>query len=64
MWFDIGHEFYKMIVTASASHGLQGECEVVGNWRPISLLNASYKSLAKALQSRMQPVLLNVISSN
>ena len=32
------------------------------NWRPINLLNISYKVLAKALQMRLQPILIEIIS--
>lgn len=34
------------------------------NWRPITLLNVAYKLLAKVLQLRVQPVLMEVISSD
>ena len=34
------------------------------NWRPISLLNTSYKILAKALQLRLKPILGDLIGSN
>jgi hypothetical protein len=33
------------------------------NWHPITLLNISYKIYAKALQLRLQPVLMEIISS-
>lgn len=39
-----------------------GEQRKPTNWRPIMLLNISYKILAKALQMRLQPVLMEVIS--
>jgi hypothetical protein len=32
------------------------------NWRPIILLNLSYKIYAKAIQLRLQPVLMEIIS--
>jgi hypothetical protein len=32
------------------------------NWRPITLLNVSYKLYAKVLQMRLQPVLMELIS--
>ena len=32
------------------------------NWRPITLLNVSYKIFAKALQLRLQPVFMEMIS--
>jgi hypothetical protein len=34
------------------------------NWKPITLLNLSYKIYAKALQLRLQPVLMEIISSD
>jgi hypothetical protein len=34
----------------------------LGNYRPITLLNCTYKFFAKLLQRRLQPVLLEVIS--
>lgn len=33
------------------------------NWRPITLLNTTYKIFAKALQRRLQPLLVEVIDS-
>ena len=41
-----------------------GDREDLSNWRPISLLNTSYKIMAKALQRRLQPLLSEVISSD
>jgi hypothetical protein len=41
-----------------------GDTEALGNWRPITLLNVSYKILAKALQRRLQFLLPNVISDD
>lgn len=32
------------------------------NWRPIILLNVAYKIFAKALQMRLQPVLMELVS--
>lgn len=32
------------------------------NWRPITLLNVAYKVYAKALQIRVQPILMDIIS--
>jgi hypothetical protein len=34
----------------------------LNNWRPITLLNVLYKFFAKALQIRLQPVLMEIIS--
>jgi hypothetical protein len=39
-----------------------GPCISLNNWHPITLLNISYKFFAKALQIRLQPVLMEVIS--
>lgn len=36
----------------------------LSNWRPITLLNVAYKIYAKALQLRLQPVLMEIISFN
>ena len=37
--------------------------QALTNWRPITLLNISYKIYAKALQLRLQPVLTDIVSS-
>jgi hypothetical protein len=34
------------------------------NWRPITMLNVAYKLYAKALQLRLQPILMEVISAD
>ena len=39
-----------------------GDRQELTNWRPISLVNLGYKIYAKALQLRLQPVLMDVIS--
>ena len=39
-----------------------GDRQALTNWRPITLLNLGYKIYAKALQLRLQPVLMDVIS--
>jgi hypothetical protein len=39
-----------------------GERGKLTNWRPITLLNVAYKLYAKALQLRLQPVLMEIIS--
>ena len=41
-----------------------GDQQALTNWRPITLLNLGYKIYAKALQLRLQPVLMDVISPN
>jgi hypothetical protein len=41
-----------------------GERELLTNWRPISLLNVSYKILAKSLQKRLQLMLSEVIDED
>lgn len=39
-----------------------GQRSALSNWRPITLLNLGYKIFAKALQLRLQPILMDVIS--
>jgi hypothetical protein len=39
-----------------------GERGKMTNWRPITLLNVGYKIYAKALQLRLQPILIEMIS--
>lgn len=39
-----------------------GENKDLNYWRPITLLTTIYKILAKLLQQRLQPILINVIS--
>lgn len=39
-----------------------GDRTTLTNWRPITLLNIGYKIYAKALQLRLQPILMEVIS--
>jgi hypothetical protein len=34
----------------------------LNNWCPITLLNVSYKLIAKAIQIRLQPILTEIIS--
>lgn len=45
-------------------HFKSGECKDLSNWRIISLLNTSYKFMAKVLQRRLQPLLSDIISSD
>jgi hypothetical protein len=76
MWLVIGAEYLSMIQGA-ISNGLLptgvtagmiallhkgGGRSSLNNWRPITLLNVTYKIFAKALQIRLQPVLMEVIS--
>ena len=75
-WNIIGAEFTNMI-NASVQEGRLppgvtqgmivllhkgGDRQALTNWRPITLLNMGYKIYAKALQLRLQPVLMEVIS--
>jgi hypothetical protein len=41
-----------------------GEKELLSNWRPISLLNASYKIYSKMLQKCLQLIFTGVISED
>lgn len=41
-----------------------GERQALTNWRPITLLNMGYKIYTKALQLRLQPTLMEIISHN
>lgn len=41
-----------------------GNWQSLNNWRPITLLNVAYKIFAKALQIRVQPILMEIISSD
>jgi len=41
-----------------------GDHANLSNWRPITLLNVSYKILAKVLQLRLQPLLKDIISTD
>jgi hypothetical protein len=76
LWLTIGLEYFAMIqdsIQAGALppgftkgliillHKGDGRC-TLKNWRPITLLNVSYKLFAKALQMRLQSVLMEVIS--
>ena len=77
LWPTMGPEYHNMILQAVAGSSLPnggtegliilfskgGIHESLNNWRPITLLNVSYKILAKALQMRLQSVLMEVISS-
>ena len=75
-WNVLGEEFTCMINTSIREGQLPlgitqgmivllhkgGDRQALTNWRPITLLNLSYKIYAKALQLRLQPVLMDVIS--
>jgi hypothetical protein len=39
-----------------------GKRITLNNWRPITFLNVSHKLFAKALQMRLQPIIMEVIS--
>ena len=75
-WNMLGAEFTDMINTSIYEGRLPpginqgmivllhkgGDRQALTNWRPITLLNLGYKIFAKALQLRLQPVLMDVIS--
>ena len=41
-----------------------GNKSLLSNWRPIMLLNKTYKIFAKILQMELQPILMEIISVN
>lgn len=69
-------QYHKMMESSLAaqrlSHGVNaglitqihkgGTCNPLNQWRSITLLNLSYKLLAKAVQLLLQPILMNLIS--
>jgi exonuclease III len=75
-WQLIGKEYLQMVLASVRNQEFPpgvtsgmiallhkgGERKTLTNWRPITLLNLSYKIFAKALQLRLQPVLTEVIS--
>lgn len=75
-WDLFKHDYLKMILDAISSgtmpNGMTrglisllhkgGDKTKLTNWRPITLLNVAYKIYAKALQLRLQPVLMEIIS--
>jgi hypothetical protein len=75
-WLLICNDYYAMITQAVGdgnfppvvTKGLiaflhKGGARIkLTNWQPITLLNVSYKIFAKALQLRLQPVLMEMIS--
>lgn len=76
-WDILGDDFYEMVnVSIQGGHlppGMtsgsivllfkNGDRADLANWHPITLLNASYKIVAKSLQIRLQQVLQEVIST-
>jgi hypothetical protein len=76
LWPVIGQEYWIMLQGAiergSLSLGVtdgvitllpkSGTHNSLNFWRPITLLNMSYKLFAKVLQLRLQPILMDVIS--
>lgn len=77
-WQLIGNDYLKMISDAISNNRLPpgmnyGVLSLIHkgnsrsklpNWRPIALLNVSYKLFAKVLQLRLQPVLCDIISDD
>lgn len=75
-WDLLGIDYWHMIIKSSKEGHLPdgvtqgmiallhkgGSRETLTNWRPITLLNTEYKIFAKALQLRLQPVLMDIIS--
>lgn len=74
-WGLIGNDFTQMVATAITNQKLpsdvnsglivllpkDSDLEMLKNWQPITLLNTAYKVIAKALQSRLQKFLIEVI---
>jgi hypothetical protein len=62
------HSYAKGALPTSVTEGLisllhkGGGRTTLNNWRPITLLNVTYKIFAKALQIRLQPILMEFIS--
>ena len=77
-WDMLGHDFLSMVNQALANKSLPpcmtkgiislifkaGSREDLGNWRPITLFNTSYKVLAKALQLHLKSLLTKLIDSD
>lgn len=75
-WDIIGKDFHEMILSSincgqlpiGTTRGMiallhkGGDRQDLSNWRPITLLNLSYKIFAKALQLRLQPILMEIIN--
>jgi hypothetical protein len=55
-------------LSASVTEGLiallhkGGRRNTLNNWRPITLLNVSYKVFTKAFQKCLQPILMELVS--
>jgi hypothetical protein len=76
MWSTIGKDFHRMIrknikekqLHLRVTKGLiclmpkEGDVKDLKYWRPITLLTVFYKIFAKTLQTRLQPMLRDVIS--
>jgi exonuclease III len=76
LWPVLGEEYLQMLqdsvgrgtLPPGVTDGLitllhkGGSRSLLNNWRPITLLNVSYKLFAKTLQLRLQPVLAEIIS--
>jgi hypothetical protein len=76
MWPTFGEEYFNMLLTSITQGSLPpgvterliallhkgGGRNTLNNWRSITLLNVSYKIFAKALQMRLQPILMELIS--
>lgn len=78
-WSDIGSYIFNSfkcsldsgILSHSQTQGIisilpkgQKPREYLKNWRPISLLNVTYKLLSSVLASRMKPILVDIIHEN
>lgn len=75
-WSLIGVDFWNMIMSSinqgqmpkGVTKGMiallhkRGDWKALTNWQPITLLNINYKIYAKALQLRLQPILMEIIS--
>lgn len=75
-WHIVGEEFFAMIAMAldkgeinpRITKGLvilipkEGDLLDLNYWRPITLLTAIYEDIAKVMQLRLQPALMEVIS--
>lgn len=75
-WDIIGRDYWTMVIESivkgqlprGVTQGMiaflhkDGHRYALTNWRPITLLNIGYKIYAKALQLRLQPILMDFIS--